>query len=145
MELHLLNNRLTQSRNNRIFSRKNKKVDLVKEAIYSIKYILNKIKIFHTDRGWEFYNKSVDKSLDILWIERSLSEKGISYDNAFKKLMKTEFVYQNEFKKLNQLKLSLLEYIYWYNNLRLHGFLDYVTPVEYRQLRLASKYLLILN
>lgn len=145
MELHLLNNRLTQSRNNRIFSRKNKKVDLVKEAIYSIKYILNKIKIFHTDRGREFYNKSVDKSLDILWIERSLSEKGISYDNAFKKLMKTEFVYQNEFKKLNQLKLSLLEYIYWYNNLRLHGFLDYVTPVEYRQLRLASKYLLILN
>ena len=98
LELHLLNNRLTQSRNNRIFSRKNKKVDLVKEAIYSIKYILNKIKIFHTDRGWEFYNKSVDKSLDILWIERSLSEKGSSYDNAFKKLMKTEFVYQNEFK-----------------------------------------------
>ena len=80
-----------------------------------------------------------------MYIERSLSEKGSSYDSAFNKVMKTEFIYQNEFEKLNQLKLSLLEYIYWYNNLRLHGFLDYVTPVEYRQLRLASKYLLILN
>lgn len=59
--------------------------------------------------------------------------------------MKTEFIYQNEFEKLNQLKLSLLEYIYWYNNLRIHGFLGYVTPLEYRQLRLASKYQLILN
>lgn len=119
---------------------KNKSADLVKEAIYSIKYPLNKIKIFHTDRGREFYNKSVDKSPDILYIERSLSEKGSSYDSAFNKVMKTEFIYQNEFEKLNQLKLSLLEYIYWYNNLRIHGFLGYVTPLEYRQLRLASKY-----
>ena len=75
-----------------------------------------------------------------MYIERSLSEKGSSYDSAFNKVMKTEFVYQNEFKKLNQLKLSLLEYIYWYNNLRIHGFLGYVTPLEYRQLRLSSKY-----
>lgn len=33
---------------------KNKRADLVKEAIYSIKYRLNKIKIFNTDRGREF-------------------------------------------------------------------------------------------
>lgn len=75
-----------------------------------------------------------------MYIERSLSEKGSSYDSAFNKVMKTEFIYQNEFEKLNRLKLSLLEYIYWYNNLRIHGFLGYVTPLEYRQLRLASKY-----
>lgn len=123
---------------------KNKNADLVKEAIYSIKYPLNKIKIFHTDRGREFDNKSIDKILDIFGIERSLSKKGSPYDNAvaeaFNKVMKTEFVYQKEFKSLNQLKQSLSEYIYWYNNLRIHGSLGYTTPVEYRYQRLVSSY-----
>ena len=123
---------------------KNKSADLVKEAIYSIKYPLNKIKIFHTDRGREFDNKSIDKILDIFGIERSLSEKGSPYDNAvaeaFNKVMKTEFVYQKEFRSLSQLKLELAEYVYWYNNLRIHGSLGYLSPVKYRQSRLTSSY-----
>lgn len=41
---------------------KNKSADLVKEAIYSIKYPLNKIKIFHTDRGREFIIKVLTKA-----------------------------------------------------------------------------------
>ena len=121
---------------------KNKSADLVKEAIYSIKYPLNKIKIFHTDRGREFDNKSIDEILDIFGIERSLSEKGSPYDNAvaeaFNKVMKTEFVYQKEFKNLKQLKLELSEYVYWYNNLRIHGSLGYLSPVKYRNQILAS-------
>ncbi|NMA74278.1 MAG: IS3 family transposase, partial [Bacteroidales bacterium] len=48
--------------------------------------------------------------------------------------------YQKEFKNLNQLKLELSEYVYWYNNLRIHGSLGYITPVEYRHQRLASSY-----
>lgn len=123
---------------------KNKSANLVKEAIYSIRYPLNKIKIFHTDRGREFDNKSIDKILDIFGIERSLSEKGSPYDNAvaeaFNKVMKTEFVYQKEFRSLNQLKLELSEYVYWYNNLRIHGSLGYLTPVKYKQSRLTSSY-----
>lgn len=104
---------------------KNKSADLVKEAIYSIKYPLNKIKIFHTDRGREFDNKNIDQILDIFGIERSLSKKGSPYDNAvaeaFNKVMKTEFVYQKEFRSLNQLKLELSEYIYWYNKVVLQN------------------------
>lgn len=123
---------------------KNKSADLVKEAIYSIRYPLNKIKIFHTDRGREFDNKSIDKILDIFGIERSLSKKGSPYDNAvseaFNKVMKTEFVYQKEFRSLNQLKLELSEYVYWYNNLRIHGSLGYLPPVKYRHSRLNRYY-----
>ena len=123
---------------------KNKSADLVKEAIYSIKYPLNKIKIFHTDRGREFDNKSIDKILDIFGIERSLSKKGSPYDNAvaeaFNKVMKIEFVYQKEFRSLNQLKLELAEYVYWYNNLRIHGSLGYLSPVKYRHSILTSSY-----
>ena len=51
--------------------------------------------------------------------------------------MKTEFIYQNKFEKfetLEELQLKLAEYIYWYNNIRIHGSLGYLTPVEYRGL-----------
>ena len=54
--------------------------------------------------------------------------------------MKTEFVYQKEFRSLSQLKLELAEYVYWYNNLRIHGSLGYLSPVKYRQSRLTSSY-----
>lgn len=123
---------------------KKKSAHLVKEAIYSIKYPLNKIKIFHTDRGREFDNKSIDNILDIFGIERSLSKKGSPHDNAvaeaFNKVMKIEFVYQREFRSLNQLKLELSEYVYWYNNLRIHGSLGYLSPVKYREQVLTSIY-----
>ena len=115
---------------------KNKRADLVKEAIYSIKYPLNEIKIFNTDRVQEFDNKSIDKILAIFGIKRSLSKKGSPYYNsvaeAFNKVMKTEFVYQKEFRSLNQLKLELSEYVYSYNNIRVNGSLGYLTPVNYR-------------
>ena len=48
--------------------------------------------------------------------------------------MKTEFIYQNKFKTLEELQLKLAEYIYWYNNIRIHGSLGYLTPMEYRGL-----------
>ncbi len=48
--------------------------------------------------------------------------------------MKTEFIYQNKFETLEELRLELAEYVYCYNNLRIHGSLGYLTPMEYRKL-----------
>ncbi|MDD7306053.1 MAG: IS3 family transposase, partial [Peptoniphilaceae bacterium] len=99
-------------------------------------------KIFHTDRGKEFDNKEIDNILDIFGINRSLSKKTSPYDNAVaeavNKVMKTEFIYQRNFESLNQLKLELAEYVYWYNNNRIHGSLGYLSPKEYRKLELIS-------
>ncbi|SDL46252.1 Integrase core domain-containing protein, partial [Clostridium cochlearium] len=79
-----------------------------------------------------------DDVLEAFEIERSLSNKGNPYDNAVSeavnKIMKTEFIYQNKFETLEELQLKLAEYIYWYNNIRIHGSLGYLTPVEYRGL-----------
>ncbi len=111
---------------------------LVEKAFLSTAYSLKDIKIFHSDRGNEYDNKLIDDVLEAFEIERSLSNKGNPYDNAVSeavnKIMKTEFIYQNKFDKLEKLQLELAEYIYWYNNLRIHGSLGYLTPVEYREL-----------
>jgi len=111
---------------------------LVEKALLSVPYSLKDIKIFHSDRGKEYDNRLIDDILEAFEIDRSLSNKGNPYDNAVSeatnKIMKTEYIYQNEFETLEDLELGLAEYIYWYNNLRIHGSLDYLTPVEYKKL-----------
>jgi putative transposase len=122
---------------------KYKDTGLVKSAIYSIRRPLDKIQIFHTDRGNEYDNKLIDEVLDTFKIKRSLSAKGSPYDNAVSeatnKIIKTEFVYQDKFETLEELKLKLAVYVYWYNNKRIHGSLGYLTPVEYKEVNFKSK------
>lgn len=94
-----------------------------------------KVKIFHTDRGSEFNNKIIDNMLKAFNIERSLSHKGCPYDNAVAeatyKILKTEFALNRVFTDLDELRLALADYVNWYNNVRIHGSLGYLTPVEY--------------
>ncbi|RQW65290.1 IS3 family transposase, partial [Listeria sp. SHR_NRA_18] len=64
------------------------------------------------------------------------SNKGCPYDNAVAestyKSFKKEFVYPNKFQTLNQLKVQLLDYVNWWNHIRLHGTLNYQSPVSFR-------------
>lgn len=78
----------------------------------------------------------VDELLKSFRISRSLSRAGFPYDNACAESlynkMKIEFIYQNTFNSLEELELKLFEYVYWYNNKGLHSTLNYMSPVEYR-------------
>ena len=84
----------------------------------------------------------IDDILSAFKIDRSLSNKGNPYDNAISeainKILKTEFIYQTKFETLDQLQLKLAEYIYWYNNLRIHSSIGYMTPVKYRRLNITK-------
>lgn len=115
-----------------------KDAKLVEAAFYSVKENLSKIGIFHTDRGSEFKNKIVDEIISTFGIRRSLSAKGCPYDNAVaeatNKILKTELISNKGFCDLNQLKLALFDYINWYNNVRIHGSIGYLTPNRYYQL-----------
>jgi putative transposase len=115
---------------------KNKTAELVYRAFLNCKYPLTEIKIFHTDRGNEFRNKLIDEVIDAFEIERSLSNKGCPYDNAVAEslynILKTEFIKGNVFDNLEHLYIELADYINWYNNHRLHGSLNYLTPMEYK-------------
>lgn len=113
-----------------------KNAELVYDAFATVKVDLNMIQMFHTDRGSEFKNQLIDEMLDVFQIKRSLSMKGCPYDNAVAesnfKMFKTEFVKGRNFSSLEQLKIELADYVYWFNNIRMHGSLNYMTPVEYR-------------
>lgn len=116
---------------------------LVYAAIASISIRLDSIQMFHTDRGSEFDNHLISEALSAFGIDRSLSDKGCPYDNAVAeamfKVFKTEFANHVHFQSLEQLSLELSDYVHWFNHHRIHGTLDYRTPVEAR--RLPSKLL----
>ena len=63
-----------------------KTAQLVYEAFLNSTLNLSKVSIFHTDRGNEFKNKLIDQLLSSFNIKRSLSNKGIPYDNAHRPL-----------------------------------------------------------
>lgn len=115
----------------------NKTADLVYQAISTIKANLNDVQMFHTDRGKEFDNQLISEALETFGIQRSLSMKGCPYDNAVAeatfKVFKTEFANQAHFTSLEQLALELGDYVHWFNNLRIHGTLGYLTPMEFKQ------------
>ncbi len=110
---------------------------LVEEAFKSVKIPLKSIGIFHTDRGSEFKNSSIDEILKKNKIRRSLSKKGCPYDNsvaeATYKIFKTEFIRKKKFSSIESLKLKLFEYVNWYNSVRIHSSLGYLTPNEYKK------------
>ena len=114
-----------------------KSAELVLSSISTIKHDLRDVQMFHTDRGKEFDNQLIDEVLDGFDIERSLSMKGCPYDNAVAettfKAMKTEFINQYTFISLKQLNIELFDYVNWYNNIRPHGALNYLTPKEYKE------------
>lgn len=60
---------------------------------------------------------------------------GDSFDNAMAKavnhLYKTELIrQQGPWRTVEQVELATLEWVWWWNNQRLHGELDLRTPVE---------------
>lgn len=63
-------------------------------------------------------------------------KKGCPYDNAVAeatyKIFKTEFAYNRRFESFEELENELFDYVNWYNNIRIHGSLNYQTPVQYR-------------
>jgi len=117
-----------------------KDADLVYKALASIPVRLDRIQMFHTERGREFDNKLISEALATFGVTRSLGRKGCPYDNAVAeatfKLFKTEFANQTHFLSQEQLDLELHDYVHWFNHHRIHSTLGYLTPVEVRSMPL---------
>ncbi len=91
--------------------------------------------ILHSDRGSQYTSNSFEEMLELLNIKHSYSKKGYPYDNAsmesFNAILKKEEVNLNSYDNLENTKLILFDFIEsWYNNIRIHSKIDYMTPNE---------------
>jgi len=113
-----------------------KDAQLVYDAFATVHTEIRNIQMFHTDIGSQFKNQLIDEMLSVFHIQRSLSMKGCPYDNAVAeatfKVFKTEFVCGRNFDDLEQLKVELADYVHWFNNIRIHGSLNYLTPTQFK-------------
>lgn len=80
-----------------------------------------------------------DSYLDSLNVVQSFSKKGYPFDNAccecFFKYLKKEETNQRTYHSLQELQLSIFEYIEgFYNSIRPHGSLGMLTPNEKEEL-----------
>lgn len=112
---------------NREFNR-DKKLDVV---VSDLTYV-------NVQWKWNYICVIIDEVLTTFNIDRSLSKKGCPYDNAVAeatyKIIKTEFAFNRIFESFEELEIDLYEYVNWYNNIRIHGSLNYLTPVEYKNI-----------
>lgn len=110
---------------------------LVKAAFATPGFPISGIKVSRTDRGSEFDSAEIDLMLEAFGVERSLSARGCPYDNAVdestNKILKAGLVYRESFRDLRDLQAGLSDYVHWYNNLRIHSTLGYMSPVEFRK------------
>lgn len=65
-----------------------------------------------------------------------LSQAGCPYDNAVAestyRSLKLEFINQETFHSLEELTLKTKDYVHWWNHHRIHGSLNYQTPMTKR-------------
>lgn len=118
-----------------------KDANLVKAAFATAAFPLFDIDVFHSDRGSEFDNAALDELFEVFGITRSPSRKGCPFDNAVdestNKTLKAEFVHREQFNSLYDLQVKLNDYVWWYNNERMHSTLGHMSPVEFRKAGLS--------
>ena len=105
-----------------------KTVQLIYDAFINSSIDLSKMSIFHTDKGNLFKNKLMDGLVTPFGVYPSMNENGNSYDTIVAettyKIVKTEFGFNRIFTSQQELSQGLFEYVDWYNNRRIHSFLD---------------------
>jgi putative transposase len=92
--------------------------------------------LIHSDQGWHYRMSQYRRVLKENNITQSMSRKGNCYDNSvmenFFGIMKSEFLYLQDFDSIEHFKAELEQYIYYYNHLRIKSRLKRKSPVAYR-------------
>ena len=91
--------------------------------------------LFHSDQGAQYTSIEFMNTLKALKIKQSFSNPGNPYDNAvmesFFATLKREEVHRKKYKDYENLKESISKYIVFYNNVRPHKSLNYLTPTKF--------------
>ncbi|MFB5197374.1 IS3 family transposase [Neobacillus sp. KR4-4] len=95
----------------------------------------------HSDQGFQYTSRQYHKLLKKFKIIPSMSRKGNCLDNAsmenFFGHLKSEVMYLNSFKTEEEVINAINRYIYFYNHERFQKKLSNLSPVEYRESKVA--------
>jgi len=93
--------------------------------------------LHHSDRGSQYACHKYQERLTSYGMNPSMSRKGNCWDNApterFFRSLKSERLTAYRFVTRNAAKNEILDYITFYNSLRLHSYLGYVSPMQYEK------------
>jgi putative transposase len=97
----------------------------------------------HSDRGSQYASEDYQKLLRSEGMICSMSRKGNCYDNAvmesFFGTIKTECLYDFRFRSREEARTIIFDYIeIFYNRQRRHSALDYISPCNYEQMKMAA-------
>ena len=90
--------------------------------------------IHHSDHGSQYTSIKYSERLATAGIKSSTGTVGDSYDNALAEtvngLYKTELIYSRAWRSCSEVEWATLNWVYWWNNHRLHESLGCATPEE---------------
>ena len=94
--------------------------------------------VFHTDRGIEYAGSEFQTLLKKQNFKHSVNRPGCCTDNAYMESfyhsLKAELIRGSVYKTVVSLRRALAKYInQFYNTVRLHSGLNYLSPLEYEQ------------
>jgi putative transposase len=96
----------------------------------------------HSDRGSQYVSGDYTQTLADHDVLASVGSTGDAYDNSmaesFVDSFKTELIAERVWRTRSQLELAIVEYIAWFNNIRLHENLDDRPPREIEELYAAK-------
>jgi transposase InsO family protein len=92
--------------------------------------------VHHSDRGSQYTSKALKLLADYYGVQLSMGRVANAFDNAvaesFFHTLKTELIYFQSYKNLEEAKTNIFQYIYgFYNQTRRHSTLGYVSPVQF--------------
>lgn len=90
----------------------------------------SKPKMIHSDMGSQYTSSLFEGTLQSPGIDHSYSRKGHPYDNAriesFHSLIKREMIYHEEYRTIDDVRVSVEWYVNWYNNSRINSRLSLI-------------------
>jgi len=91
--------------------------------------------VHHSDRGSQYVSIRYTEHLKDAGITASVGSAGDAYDNSLAEtvngLYKTELIYARPaWPSVTEVEFQTMNWIHWWNNIRLHEALDYQTPAE---------------
>jgi putative transposase len=93
--------------------------------------------LHHSDRGSQYASKEYRTHLSIMKMQQSMSRKGDCWDNApterFFRSLKYEQLNYEKFRTKESAKLSIIDYLAFYNGKRIHSKLSYQSPIQYER------------